>query len=223
MKTVKLYTLCNLVAIPLSVAFTINKSGTTDSNRHAPLRMASINQETSSISDRREFGQSVLLSVLTAATIAPLPSRADATVTAVQPGGKITYGSEAIMSNKAHGSTETPVQENLRFGVSRKTADRICSYNRRFAEYAGYFQESTLRKELLQAQGPTTFYDSVTGKPLFVAPVGRSVDEFLKESEYHGWPSFRDQEVVWENVRIIKGSGETVSVDGTHLGHNIPD
>lgn len=29
--------------------------------------------------------------------------------------------------------------------------------------------------------------------------------------------------VVWENVRILKGSGETVSVDGTHLGHNLPD
>ena len=39
---------------------------------------------------------------------------------------------------------------------------------------------------------------------------------------YHGWPSFRDQEVVWENVRVLKSSGETVSVDGTHLGHNIP-
>lgn len=33
-----------------------------------------------------------------------------------------------------------------------------------------------------------------------------------------GWPSFRDQEVVWDNVRVLKNSGETVSVDGTHLG-----
>ena len=32
-----------------------------------------------------------------------------------------------------------------------------------------------------------------------------------------GWPSFRDQEVVWENVRVLK-DGETVSVTGTHLG-----
>ena len=31
-------------------------------------------------------------------------------------------------------------------------------------------------------------------------------------------PSFRDNEVVWENVRVLKNSGETVSVDGTHLG-----
>jgi len=39
----------------------------------------------------------------------------------------------------------------------------------------------------------------------------------------HGWPSFRDNEVVWDNgVRVLK-SGEAVSLDGTHLGHNLPD
>mgnify|MGYP002056836866 CR=1 FL=1 len=45
---------------------------------------------------------------------------------------------------------------------------------------------------------------------------------FLKESQSHGWPSFRDAEVVWENIKVLDG-GETVSVDGTHLGHNLPD
>ena len=63
---------------------------------------------------------------------------------------------------------------------------------------------------------------AVSGKPLFVAPVGRSFEEFARESDSHGWPSFRDQEVVWENMRILP-DGESVSVDGTHLGHNIPD
>jgi peptide methionine sulfoxide reductase MsrB len=48
------------------------------------------------------------------------------------------------------------------------------------------------------------------------------LEEFVKESEAHGWPSFRDQEVVWDNVRCLT-NGETVSVDGTHLGHNLPD
>ena len=43
-----------------------------------------------------------------------------------------------------------------------------------------------------------------------------------RESTYHGWPSFRDDEVVWENVRCL-GDGETVSTTGTHLGHNLPD
>ena len=38
-----------------------------------------------------------------------------------------------------------------------------------------------------------------------------------------GWPSFRDQEVVWDNVRVLKNSGETVSVDGTHLGRECFD
>jgi hypothetical protein len=33
----------------------------------------------------------------------------------------------------------------------------------------------------------------VTGKALFIAPRGRTFDEFLKESKVHGWPSFRDQ------------------------------
>ena len=63
----------------------------------------------------------------------------------------------------------------------------------------------------------------MTGKPLSRAPVNRSVDDFIAESEVHGWPSFRDDEVVWENVRVLKSSGETVSTSGTHLGHNIPD
>lgn len=67
-----------------------------------------------------------------------------------------------------------------------------------------------------------TFYDTVTGKPLFVAPRGRSWDEFLEESKHHGWPSFRDEELVTENVRVL-ANGEAVSADGTHLGHNIPD
>ena len=66
------------------------------------------------------------------------------------------------------------------------------------------------------------YYDSITGKPLFVAPRGRTIDAFLEESSHHGWPSFRDEEVVWEHVRVLP-DGETVSTDGSHLGHNIPD
>lgn len=83
---------------------------------------------------------------------------------------------------------------------------------------------------------------------------GRTFAEFLKESEDHGWPSFRDEEVVWDHVRVLKDgairlaesatlslqqlteciyhvsvqyfshvAGEACSVDGTHLGHNLPD
>lgn len=46
--------------------------------------------------------------------------------------------------------------------------------------------------------------------------------DFYEESLDHGWPSFRDEEVNWEYVRVLP-NGETVSVDGTHLGHNLPD
>eukprot|EP00281_Chroomonas_sp_CCMP1168_P026097 CAMPEP_0206232292 /NCGR_PEP_ID=MMETSP0047_2-20121206/11333_1 /ASSEMBLY_ACC=CAM_ASM_000192 /TAXON_ID=195065 /ORGANISM="Chroomonas mesostigmatica_cf, Strain CCMP1168" /LENGTH=228 /DNA_ID=CAMNT_0053656009 /DNA_START=23 /DNA_END=709 /DNA_ORIENTATION=- len=130
-------------------------------------------------------------------------------------------GDESIMSKKAHGTTETPVQEKLKWNCDRETADRICCFNRHFAEYAGYWQTTSYLKEV-DKEKPTTYYDSVTGKPLFIAPVGRTFEEFVAESKSHGWPSFRDDEVVWENMRCLS-NGEAVSVDGTHLGHNIPD
>ena len=44
-------------------------------------------------------------------------------------------------------------------------------------------------------KGEIEFYDSNTGKLLYSAPRGRSMDDFLKESKAHGWPSFRDAEV----------------------------
>ena len=68
------------------------------------------------------------------------------------------------------------------------------------------------------------FYDSNTGQLLFEAPrgEGRSHDEFVNESIRHGWPSFRDEEVHWDEVRCLRG-GEMVSLAGTHLGHNLPD
>ena len=128
---------------------------------------------------------------------------------------------EEVMAQKAHGTTETPVQENLRWNCEWKTADKICSFNRHYAEYAGYWEATNFLAEV-DREGETTYYDSVTGKPLFIAPRGRSMEEFLKESKSHGWPSFRDAEVVWENVRCLK-DGEAVSTAGTHLGHNLPD
>lgn len=100
----------------------------------------------------------------------------------------------------------------------RQLADRICCFNRHYAEPSGYFtdaQKTTFLKEVSPDE-EVTYFDSVTGKPLYIAPRGRSFDEFLKESRSHGWPSFRDKEVVWENVRCLK-NGEMISVDGTHV------
>jgi len=94
------------------------------------------------------------------------------------------------------------------------------------AERSGYWEgkgsRCTFLKKERKRSGKITFFDSNTGKPLFIAPNGRSFEDFVQESRNHGWPSFRDQEVVWENCRCLP-SGETVSVDGTHLGHNLPD
>ncbi|KAL7569839.1 hypothetical protein ACA910_008508 [Epithemia clementina (nom. ined.)] len=138
------------------------------------------------------------------------------------------------MAPKKHGTSETPVQKSLKWGVSRRMADRICNYNRHWAEPSGYFYRNRnfdvqAKKDLSQS-GRLVFYDSNTGKHLFVLRTkkseqedgGRSYEEFVRESRKHGWPSFRDNEVVWQNVRCLRG-GECVSLDGTHLGHNLPD
>jgi peptide methionine sulfoxide reductase MsrB len=99
----------------------------------------------------------------------------------------------------------------------------LSSLSRHYAEHSGYFEKkASFVKECREADDVVNFYDSNTGKLLFTAPQERSMDEFLVESRAHGWPSFRDGEVNWENVRCLK-DGETVSVDGTHLGHCLPD
>lgn len=137
----------------------------------------------------------------------------------------VVMGPESIMDKKAHGTSAVPVQENLRWGADRDVADRICNFNRHYAEFSGYFTkvpEFMNEASVTPADREITFYDSNTGKPLFYAPRGRTMDQFLKESRNHGWPSFRDAEVNWDYVRVLK-NGETVSVDGTHLGHNLPD
>eukprot|EP01084_Bolivina_argentea_P065781 119920_1 len=130
-------------------------------------------------------------------------------------------GDESIMNQKDHGTCIHAVQDELRWNCDKDTADNICCYNRDYAEYNGYWETTTFLKEV-NRNNVSRFYDSVTGKLLFIAPIGRSFDEFEKESKGHGWPSFRDEEVVWDNVRCLK-DGECVSVDGTHLGHNLPD
>lgn len=101
-------------------------------------------------------------------------------------GGYVQFCTEDVMSPKAHGSTEKPVQKNLRWNVDRRTANRICCFNRDGAEYRGYWMvESWFLREVSRDE-PTIYYDSVTGKPLFVAPIGRSMESFLSESQKHG-------------------------------------
>ena len=46
-------------------------------------------------------------------------------------------GAESIMAPKAHGTAERPVQADLRWGCDRGVADRICCFNRHYAEHSG--------------------------------------------------------------------------------------
>mmetsp|Transcript_6869 Transcript_6869/g.17219 ORF Transcript_6869/g.17219 Transcript_6869/m.17219 type:complete len:233 (+) Transcript_6869:348-1046(+) len=135
-------------------------------------------------------------------------------------------GSEDIMIPKAHGTSEYPVQQDLRYGVDWDLADRINNFNRHYAEYAGYWESTSFQSDVdqdMEDGKAVTFYDSGwKGHPLFTAPMDRTWDDFLSESKKHGWPSFRDTEVNWDYARVLPG-GEMVSVDGSHLGHNLPD
>ena len=109
----------------------------------------------------------------------------------------------------------------LYVAVSAPLSDLLCS--RHYAEFSGYFETVDFIPQVLASSDSVFhFYDSNTGKRLFTVPVNRSLGEFLGESRAHGWPSFRDDEVNWDVVRCLE-DGETVSVDGTHLGHNLPD
>mmetsp|Transcript_30101 Transcript_30101/g.55126 ORF Transcript_30101/g.55126 Transcript_30101/m.55126 type:complete len:200 (-) Transcript_30101:231-830(-) len=115
------------------------------------------------------------------------------------------------------------LQPNLRFEADKlKEYESVCcQVPQSWAEPAGS-QDEIGFWEKLSPDEETTFYDSQCGKPLFVAPRGRSFAEWKRESQWHGWPSFRKEELVTENI-IVREGGETVSSCGTHLGHNLPD
>ena len=70
-------------------------------------------------------------------------------------------------------------------------------------------------------ENPCVYRSPTTGEVLFRAPVGRTLDAFLKESKNHGWPSFRDEEAIgFEGSMRCLRDGEVVTTDGVHLGHN---
>merc|ERR1719235_405625 len=53
--------------------------------------------------------------------------------------GPCVMGEEELMRKKKHGTSDVPVQANLRWNCDGKTADNICNFNRHYAEYAGYW------------------------------------------------------------------------------------
>lgn len=44
---------------------------------------------------------------------------------------------EDAMSQKKHGTSDAPVMQGLRWNCDFDTADRICNFNRHYAEHAG--------------------------------------------------------------------------------------
>jgi hypothetical protein len=143
------------------------------------------------LSTRRDWWKKSLQTATAAAVVvsttsaASIPSAYAATATQTT---TLVMGKEDMMTPKSHGTSESPVQSKLQYGVNVELADRICNYNRRFAEPAGYFESTDLIERMVssRSEDPVTFYDSVTGKPLFVAPIGRTANEFVAESRVHG-------------------------------------
>merc|ERR1712166_1368535 len=80
-------------------------------------------------------------------------------------------GTESLMTTKPHtGSCSGPIQPVLRWGCTTELADSIGCHNRDFAEHWGYWtQETSFLDEAnaLPADHTITFYDSVSGLPLF--------------------------------------------------------
>lgn len=128
------------------------------------------------------------------------------------------------------------IQNNLRFNISSLTskdltvpvavdpdeslATAICCDTRTqgYAEpqylysspYVSFFKH-------VKQNGVTIFYDSVCGVPVFKAPVNRSLSSFEADTHSTGWPNFRPEEAIQENIRI-SADGIVVSSCGTHLG-----
>lgn len=80
--------------------------------------------ELEAVFDRRSLLQNGIAAAGSLAFFGPSPSVASD----VQVGGKIQYGEETLMSQKAHGTSELPVQSDLLYGVNNKLADKICNF-----------------------------------------------------------------------------------------------
>jgi len=142
-------------------------------------------------------------------------------------------------------SCSGPIQQKLLYNVDSYTAkdvglpnstsdellsDAICCdiQYRQYAEPNGFykFPDIALFRKV-DSSGVTTFYDVVCGVPLFIAPIGRSFEEWEKETRDHGWPSFRTEEAIMSNIYVNKSTSTNIeyvySSCGTYLGTNEAD
>lgn len=138
-----------------------------------------------------------------------------------------------------------PVQEDLLYNVGSYTAadvglpgpppsdellsDAICCDKKYigYAEPNGFFKfpdVGLFRK--VDTSGVTTFYDSVCGLAVFQAPIGRSYDSWVQDTQEHGWPSFSADEIIIGNTyKNLSSTGVELvySKCGTYLGGNEGD
>jgi len=70
----------------------------------------------------------------------------------------------------------------------------------------------------LDKDGVNTFYDSACGIPVMKAPIGRTFEEFKEDTSEHGWPSFRGEEIIEENITVGDDGLTIFSKCGTKLG-----
>lgn len=152
----------------------------------------------------------------------------------------IGAGNMSSIGKDSRNTCSGPIQSNLKYNVSGRLADdylpsgalpteslpgAVCcdKYFKPFAEPSGFYARPDIQMFEHMNHGKTTiFYDTVCGLPLFEAPINRTFAEFKAETNKYGWPSFRKDEIVGNNVKIL-ASGELVSACGTHLGSNQPD
>ncbi|KAK3287171.1 hypothetical protein CYMTET_5301 [Cymbomonas tetramitiformis] len=150
--------------------------------------------------------------------------------------------SVALESRSSYNNTcSGPVQKALRYNMTASSAvqdfpfpvadgetlaDAVCcdSLFKPYAEPRGtYARDDVALFSKMNPNGTTTFYDSVCGIPLFTAPRGRTLADFQADTEEHGWPSFRQDELIKGSSHINHETGEVLSKCGTHLGSYLPD
>lgn len=139
-----------------------------------------------------------------------------------------------VMRERSFGTCLVRPHRTLRWGSPVDVADDICCHSRGKLEpkklYLQLLGTDALSVAEWRKHETMTFYDTVTSKPLFIIDNKvRRFKDFMLDSKRHGHPTFREHERVAENTEVLRdfgslgGGGEIVSVDGTHLGRNIPD
>lgn len=80
--------------------------------------------------------------------------------------GVVRGDEREIMSPKAVGTCSSHVQPQLRFGCQPQLAERICCFNRHYAEPSGFLDDTQFYEVMRAAEDsgqPVTFYDSISG------------------------------------------------------------